>query len=91
MNTLVHKNMNDHRYIVQLICNMMKACTTVNEATMKYVMVVLHPLKGYEQFLHFFRSLRLDEPLNAVLEQNRNNFSQRLVQMIDEVVKACKR
>lgn len=83
--------MNDHRYIVQVNCNILKACTTVNEATMKYIMVVLHPLKGYEQFVHFFRNLRLDEPLNAVLERNRGNFSQRLVQMIEEVIKACKR
>lgn len=83
--------MHDHRYIVQVLYNILKACTTVNEATMKYIMVVLHPLKGYEQFLHFFRNLRLDEPLNKILEQNKSNFSQRLVQMIEEVIKACKK
>lgn len=83
--------MTDHRYIVQVLYNLLKACTTVNEATMKYIMVVLHPLKGYEQFLHFFRNLHLDEPLNVILEQNRSSFSQRLVQMIEEVIKVCKK
>lgn len=83
--------MTDHRYIVQVLYNILKACTTVNEATMKYIMVVLHPLKSYDQFLHFFRNFRLDEPLNTILEQNKSNFSQRLIQMIEEVIKVSKK